>query len=175
MGLPLLIGGAIGAYFVYRIAHPQDDCMDAPRGREARRDALRSLVRPDLVSHLIPDGVWPGFVCSVGRWLQHTSALGALVYRAEPARTDRWCRPDITLRRGYGDCEDLALVACSLLRAGGIEAHVVIGTLSDQRGTGGHAWVEGYDFDGAWFLLEATSGRVRWTGRPSAYTPVQYV
>ncbi len=47
-----------------------------------------------------------------------------------------WLTPSETLR-GYGDCEDTSILLTSLIRAGGADCHVALGTL---RGLG-HAWV----------------------------------
>ncbi|MCX7997118.1 MAG: transglutaminase-like domain-containing protein [Patescibacteria group bacterium] len=60
------------------------------------------------------------------------------------------------------DCESQAYTLVSLLRANGMPAEqvrVVLGMVSFSGVSGGHAWVELYDFDRKeWFALEATSG-----------------
>jgi hypothetical protein len=77
-----------------------------------------------------------------------------------------WQLPDSTLRRRMGDCEDLAFLLVSLLRALHINAKMVFGVYKDE----GHAWVWA-QVDGASGILETTSGQP-FTGfaDPAGYT-----
>lgn len=126
-----------------------------------RLSALADLIRPAEVMALAGR---LGVCCAdrVGRWMRLT-----LQYKPDKPGADEWCPPSVTLDRGGGDCDDLAIFGCSLLRAGGIQAEVRTGTLDQGNGPNGHAWVEGHDNRG-WFLLEATSGAVH-RCRPSGY------
>jgi len=121
---------------------------------EERLEALAQLIRPDEVSW-VP--AWLGGILAaekVGSWMRRT-----FKYKPDKPGPDQWCPPAVTLKRGGGDCDDLAIMGCSVLRAAGIESDVRTGTMDQGEGPVGHAWVEGYDWRG-WFLLEATSGAV---------------
>ncbi|GAJ22687.1 unnamed protein product [marine sediment metagenome] len=48
-----------------------------------------------------------------------------------------WQTPSETLK-GIGDCEDTSILLTSLIRAGGMPAHTVLGSLQGY----GHAWCE---------------------------------
>jgi transglutaminase-like putative cysteine protease len=141
----------------------------------ARARAIRRLVRPQEVRHFIhvvPNACLPlghALANEVGRWFRQRFSDGTIRYIADPKDSfDHWCSPAATLARGGGDCDDLAILATSLLLAGDVNAHVVVGRLSDGWRRIGHAWVEGIDESGG-FLLEATSGRVVRGVRPAAY------
>lgn len=100
-------------------------------------------------------------------WFRSQFESGALRYIPDPeGPLDFWCSPKTTLERGGGDCDDLAVLGASILRASGMTGRVVVGTHDGD----GHAWVEGRDERGS-FLLEATSGDLARTWRPSAYVP----
>ncbi len=74
-----------------------------------------------------------------------------------------WQTPSETLR-GYGDCEDSALLLTSLIRAGGIpNAYVALG---EYQGWG-HAWVVSGDGE----VLEATFTEARHVPHPEHYCP----
>ncbi len=131
-------------------------------------------MRPWEVRHLVahvPRGMLPfghSFVGSVAAWIQMQLQIGELAYFPDPPHYDRWCPPSKTLHVGGGDCDDFAILAVSILRAGGVEASVIAGKLHEGGRAGGHAWVEGYDERG-WFLLEATQGVLVRGARPPAY------
>ena len=68
-----------------------------------------------------------------------------------------WQNPDYTLTIGYGDCEDIALAICSILKAKGIKSVVVIGYhYNDAEERNGHAWVE-YYLDGKYYISDQFS------------------
>lgn len=70
----------------------------------------------------------------------------------ETDEKDYWQNPDYTLTVGYGDCEDLALVACSILKAKDIPSIVVLGyAYPNEKERRGHAWTE-YYIDGEYFV-----------------------
>lgn len=53
--------------------------------------------------------------------------------------SDYFATPEETIEKGLGDCEDVAILTCSILRSMGLDAWVVIGY--------GHAWVRIFDGD----------------------------
>lgn len=77
-----------------------------------------------------------------------------------------WQLPDSTLSRAMGDCEDLAFLLCSLLRALGVDARMVFGVYKGE----GHAWVWA-QIGNVGGILESTSG-LPFTGfaDPGGYT-----
>lgn len=84
-----------------------------------------SYIRPDLVSPWIDSD----FTVNVfSDWQMHN-------------REDYWQNPDYTLNYGRGDCEDWAIAYCSVYRAKGYDAVVVIGYRAGLL----HAWCEFYD------------------------------
>lgn len=139
--------------------------------------AISELVRPWEVADLIqivPEWMLPKghtLAASAAAWLRSQFRTRRLRYIPDPERPvgyDYWCSPSATLERGGGDCDDLAILAASILLAGGIDAWVVVGTLKQGWGSTGHAWVEGVDERGG-FLIEATSGRLTRHVRPAEY------
>lgn len=67
-----------------------------------------------------------------------------------------WQNPDYTLTVGHGDCEDIALAVCSILKAKGIESIVVMGHDYSTGERHGHAWVE-YYLDGKYYISDRFS------------------
>jgi Transglutaminase-like superfamily len=137
---------------------------------QARCDAIQRLIRPGEVAHMVRAVPHWNIVDSVGAWLRNQYAARVFRYQADPANCDRWCTPAQTISTGRGDCDDWAIVVCSMLHARGVAADFVAGHLCRNGDSGGHAWVEGRDHQG-WFLIEATTGNVIRTGRPASYIP----
>jgi hypothetical protein len=130
--------------------------------------ALSVLVQHAEVRHLIvPGGLPPGSgPQAVSDWLRGKLVRRELQYFRDGV-FDRWQSPSATLVRRGGDCEDLTILAASLIRWDcGSDAYFVFGTHNGQ----GHAWLEGYDRLG-WFLIESTSGLLH-RHRPAAYVAV---
>jgi hypothetical protein len=131
----------------------------AVRPGEARPIALR-LTALWLVNQL-------AFADVLGWWFRSRFQSGALAYIPDPeGPLDFWCSPETTLYRGGGDCDDLAVLAASILIAAGFAGKLVVGAYHGE----GHAWVEGRDERGA-FLFEATSGDIFRGRAPRAYVP----
>lgn len=86
---------------------------------------------------------------------------------------DYWQFPTEILETGSGDCDCLSFFIASLLEAVGIPTHVAIGNTP----FGYHAWVECQDFDGEWYLVETTSGKLYpWAHRSKmGYKPDLYI
>lgn len=59
-----------------------------------------------------------------------------LKYRSDRTLADEWKEPDITLRDGYGDCEDLAQVSLEVMRLWGVKDAFLMGVSSVARKTG---------------------------------------
>ncbi len=76
--------------------------------------------------------------------------------------SEYWQYPSQTIQRRKGDCEDFAILLCSLIRANGTPAEdirVVAGLVPSDGEIAGHAWVE-LRYLGRWLPLEsATRGR----------------
>jgi len=76
---------------------------------------------------------------------------------------DYWQLPAETLKLGTGDCEDFAILLCSLLRAYGVpsdRAYVAVGRTPDK--TYGHGYLVEKWYQGIWRVTEPTSGA--WAG-----------
>jgi hypothetical protein len=73
-------------------------------------------------------------------------------------KSDFWQLPRETIEWGKGDCEDLAILMCTLLRAEGVGAshvRIVLGAVDFGGGQSGHAWIE-LKMNGTWYVLETT-------------------
>ena len=72
----------------------------------------------------------------------------------------------LSLRRG--DCEDHAILLCSLLLGFGLDAYVCVGTVQDQ-GAGGtirdHVWVITRSRRNGWRSTRSMAGSVSWIRR----------
>jgi len=86
---------------------------------------------------------------------------------------DYWQTPRETLQLGTGDCEDFAILLCSLLRAYGISAEQVYVAIGLDDGEElGHAFVvEDWNRDGRWQRVESQapaqlSSRRSWLRAP---------
>ena len=70
---------------------------------------------------------------------------------------DRWQTAEETLSLGTGDCEDFAILLCSLLRAYGIDAehvYVALGVWHDSEEPEHAFLIEDWDCDGEWRRIE---------------------
>jgi len=72
---------------------------------------------------------------------------------------DYWQTPDETLSLGSGDCEDFAILLCTLLRAYGIgEEQIFVAIGVDDDGYGHAFLIENWYLDGEWRALEPQAG-----------------
>ena len=68
---------------------------------------------------------------------------------------DFWQLPRETIEWRKGDCEDVSILLCAMMRAAGVptsDVKVVVGTVEDMFG---HAWIEFKKGD-TWYALEST-------------------
>jgi|GEM_PF-2040990 len=139
-----------------------------------RCSAVRELLRPKEVLHLWSSSDTRGpsapIVDQVEQYFSSMFATRALQYVHDPMHVDCWCSPARTLDRGFGDCDDLAILAAAVLKAGGIDASVVIGNIGGGTASN-HAWVEGIDQFGRGFFYEATNPVLWYGARPLSYVP----
>lgn len=70
-----------------------------------------------------------------------------------------WQTPDETLSLHTGDCEDFAILLCTLLRAYGIaEEHIYVAVGIDSGGYGHAFLIEDWYLDGEWRAIEPQVG-----------------
>ncbi len=109
---------------------PSFGCYCVPHNNQDRLEAAKHLIRPDRVGFLFQQRRslslhTPAEEISFWLWLQ--LKRGTLAYQPDPPNCDRWCEPYATWHRGGGDCDDLAILICSMLRYQGIETSFVVG------------------------------------------------
>jgi transglutaminase-like putative cysteine protease len=65
-----------------------------------------------------------------------------------------------TLKAGYGDCGEHAVLLAAILRAAGIPARVILGLLyyTPKKAFVGHAWVAAYAGAGTWIFCDPAFG-----------------
>ena len=140
--------------------------------------AIQRLVRPKEVKHLFRrrrrryGRRRVSSAALIAGWLRRCLNTGVLRYIPDPASprdVDYWRSPQNTLRRSGGDCEDLSILAVSMLLIKRVTAYMVTGEVWTGDDYEGHAWVEGRDERG-FFLIEATSGEL-YRYRPEEYEP----
>jgi predicted transglutaminase-like cysteine proteinase len=78
---------------------------------------------------------------------------------------DYWATPAEALERGSGDCEDYAILLCSLLRAYGVPADEVYVAVGSDPYANQHSWVEEKYYTGVWRMLDTQQN-------PSSQPPV---
>lgn len=107
----------------------------------------------------VPRGLGP-----IAAWLR-----GKVRYRPEPI--DLWSPPAETLRRGYGDCEDMALLKRALfLEGGGAEADALFVLVWDRIARRDHALLVAREA-GQWWVLDSYNALVQRVEAVSDYTP----
>jgi len=95
----------------------------------------------------------------VAKWVANN-----ITYTADV--TDTWNNAATTLVKGYGDCEDGAILQASLMLNSGVEpsrVRVYIGTYMTGGVSSGHAWLEyRRQSDNQWVELDWTKGSTYW-------------
>jgi len=122
---------------------------------DGKYHSIRSLVQPDdpevrETARVLVQA--PDFI-SVSQELVNSFTT----YRAEVG--DYWAEPGETLAERAGDCDDLSILLCSILRnyipADGV--YCAFGLWTDGGKRTGHMWVIAQDEDGEDRILEATA------------------
>jgi hypothetical protein len=108
------------------------------RGR--RRDAHAGALTARLLWCLLALLAHLGASCTCATVDSQLNTAAAVQYTRDDA--DYWQTPEETVRRGRGDCEDLAFYLHRLLRDEGIDSVVVFGIRDVTDPKAGHAWVE---------------------------------
>lgn len=77
--------------------------------------------------------------------------------------------PEVTLERGLGDCEDMAMLLASIAMCAGVPYYrlkIAMGKVSKDKvaPTGGHAWVMYLNDDNQWEFWEATAKKFGYKG-----------
>lgn len=124
---------------------------------DGKLHSIRDLVRPDdpdvkeVADVLIQ---WPDFITA-----SQDFVAAFTVYREEVG--DYWARPAETLASRAGDCDDLAILLCSILRnyipAAADGVFCAIGTKTERGKDEGHMWVVTKNKDGKDRIIEATA------------------
>jgi predicted transglutaminase-like cysteine proteinase len=84
---------------------------------------------------------------------------------------DFWQLPAETIQWRKGDCEDRAILLCTMMRMVGVSAshvRVVVGVLHFNGGRGGHAWIE-FKIGNEWYALETTCPTCNYIPRETYY------
>lgn len=85
---------------------------------------------------------------------------------------DFWQLPRETIEWGNGDCEDQAILLCTMMRIAGVPAsdvRVAVGLMYiGEEVAGGHAWCE-FKYANAWYVLESTCYDCDFIERPLYY------
>jgi len=116
---------------------------------------LRSFVQPNN-----PDVLAVYSQVGPDPWALYDFVCRNIDYRRDVG--EFWQTPPETLR-GYGDCEDCAILLTSLIRAGGApNAHVALGNFQGY----GHSWVTGNGL-----IYETTYTRAQAVPDPQDYCP----
>ena len=92
-------------------------------------------------------------------WLPLEFISEHLTYRSDPELFgvgDVWQTSAQVYKRGFGDCEDHAVLLADWLSGMGHDARVVCGTVAWGSNGGGHCWVALFR-DGKQYLLESTT------------------
>lgn len=147
-------------------------------GQKSRLDALVAVVRDRvraedvaLVAGAIRGSTIAVRAESIGSTLYSAIRFGTLVPLTATAPIELWRTPRETMATVSVDPGSLAILAASMLVAVGIgEVWVVDGLIHSSRGIVEHAWVEGSDMAGS-FFIECTTGVVLRPARPPLYAP----
>ena len=111
-----------------------------PRGR-LRETGRRSVTARALLFALLAIPASLGVSCTCATVDSQLNTAAGVEYTRD-GEGDHWQTPEETVRRGKGDCEDLALYLHRLLRRQGMDSMVVFGIQDVTSAKTGHAWVE---------------------------------
>jgi predicted transglutaminase-like cysteine proteinase len=97
----------------------------------------------------VATGSQPSLEVLVQTWHAVARHIGYKYDAVTSKKSESWHSPANTAQRGFGDCDDFAILLANLLRARGITAYIVIG---ETHGSG-HAWCA-VNFGGRWLAIE---------------------
>jgi hypothetical protein len=86
-------------------------------------------------------------------------------------KLDFWQLPAETIQWRKGDCEDRAILLCTMMRIAGVSAshvRVVVGVVHFNGGQSGHAWIE-FKIGNVWYALETTCPTCNYIPRDTYY------
>ena len=126
----VVIIAVLGRVFTGHQVHYQDGQYLVSVRYPGQLHDLREFVQPDN-----PDVLAAYSQYGPDYWALYDFVCRNINYRRDIG--EFWQTPPETLR-GYGDCEDTSILLTSLIRAGGMPAHTVLGSLQGY----GHAWCE---------------------------------
>lgn len=106
--------------------------------REEKQQAIFEYVRKEI--EYVTEG-------NPKKWLYPRSHL--------QFKFDFWQLPRETIEWGKGDCEDVSILLCTMMRIAGVPADNVRIVLGTVQGSFGHAWIE-FKIGDEWYALEAT-------------------
>ncbi len=149
----IVVFGLLVSTFTGRRVYAQDGYLVSVRYPGQLND-IREFVQPDNPEVIAVYSQYPD------PWLLYDFVCRNIDYRRDWG--EFWMTPSETLR-GYGDCEDSAILLTSLIRAGGApNCYVALGSLGGY----GHAWCE---YNGQ--VLETTYTRAQPVPDPQDYCP----
>ena len=159
--IPLACGAALSLLIVSGVSCVSYNASSATEGLRTESE-FRSYVTPEcqLVKDCLQDilGAPPYELSKDGFDDIRDWVADNIEYMSDEEQRgvdDYWQTPEETLSLGTGDCEDFAILLCSLLRAYGIDAEQVYVTLGvdDERYT--HAFlIEDWYLGGEWREIE---------------------
>lgn len=114
----------------------------------------------DFIQPSNPDVLAIFSQCGPDYWSLYNWVCSEIQYRADPLEFFQF--PSETIARGFGDCEDTAILLTSLLKAGRMPAYTVLGNYQGY----GHSWVTNNGF-----IYETTYTRARFVPDPQGYCP----
>jgi predicted transglutaminase-like cysteine proteinase len=112
------------------------------------------LVKQGVQEALAPTPGYSEFE-SIKRW-----AISHCAYKTDADNygvPDYWATPAESITRGCGDCEDFAILLCSLLRAYGVPADEVYAAVGYTPEGEAHAWLVEKYYTGIWRKLDTQS------------------
>ena len=161
--IPLVCGVALGLLIVSGVSCVSYD-TDLPADHWSlwTEDEFKALITPEcqLVKDCLQDilGVPPYELSQVGFDNIRDWVAINIYYMSDEEQwgiDDYWQTPEETLSLDTGDCEDFAILLCTLLRAYGIDAervYVAIGV--DDKGYGHAFLIEDWYIGGEWRVIE---------------------
>lgn len=142
--------------------------FDAQWARVRRETVSPGLARG--VAALAPAGATPAGLAAVNGWVN--ARVRYVEDRELYRQADYWAGARATLRRGAGDCEDIALAKLALLAALGVRRDAMFLTIArDLARNADHALLV-VRLDGRFWLLDNSTDRVLDAAAANDYRPI---